>query len=76
VGEFLIKRHFLTIRNFNINSRWYSGKESPANAGDAGVIPGQEDPLRRKWRPTPVFLPRKSLGHRRLMGYSPWGHKE
>ena len=31
---------------------------------------------RRKWQPTPVFLPGKSQGQRRLAGYSPWGHKE
>ena len=33
-------------------------------------------PWRRKWQPTPVFLPRKSYGHRNLVGYSPSGHKE
>ena len=32
-------------------------------------------PWRRKWQPTPVFLPGKSHGQRRLAGYSPWGHK-
>ena len=31
---------------------------------------------RRKWQPTPVFLPGKSHGQRCLEGYSPWGHKE
>ena len=31
---------------------------------------------RRKWQPTPVFLPGKSHGRRSLVGYSPWGHKE
>ena len=31
---------------------------------------------RRKWQPTPVFLPGKSHGWRSLVGYSPWGHKE
>ena len=31
---------------------------------------------RRKWQPTPVFLPGKSHGQRSLVGYSPWGHKE
>ena len=31
---------------------------------------------RRKWRPTPVFLPGKFHGRRSLVGYSPWGHKE
>ena len=37
---------------------------------------GQEEPWRRKWQPTPVFLPRESHGQRSLAGYSPWGHKE
>ena len=32
-------------------------------------------PWRRKWQPTPVFLPGKSQGQRSLAGYSPWGHK-
>ena len=31
---------------------------------------------RRKWQPTPVLLPGKSYGQRRVVGYSPWGHKE
>ena len=36
-----------------------------------------EDPLgRRKWQPTPVFLPGESHGGKSLVGYSPWGHKE
>ena len=33
-------------------------------------------PWRRKWQPTPVFLPGKSHGQRSLAGYSRWGHKE
>ena len=37
---------------------------------------GQEDPLERKWQPTPVLLPGKSHGWRSLLGYSPWGRKE
>ena len=31
---------------------------------------------RRKWHPTPVFLPGESHGQRSLVGYSPWGLKE
>ena len=27
---------------------------------------------RRKWQPTPVFLPGESHGQRSLVGYSPW----
>ena len=33
-------------------------------------------PWRRKWQPTPVFLPGKFRGQRSLVGYSPWGRKE
>ena len=29
-------------------------------------------PWRRKWQPTPVFLPGESHGQRSLAGYSPW----
>ena len=37
---------------------------------------GWEDPPRRKWQPTPVFLPGKSHGQRNLADYSPWHCKE
>ena len=30
---------------------------------------------RRKWQPTPVFLPGESHGQWSLAGYSPWAHK-
>ena len=33
-------------------------------------------PWRRKWQPTPVFLPGESHGRRSLIGYSPRGPKE
>ena len=33
-----------------------------------------EDPWRRKWQPTPAFLPGESHGHRSLVGCSPYGH--
>ena len=33
-------------------------------------------PWRRKWPPTPVFLPGKSHGQRSLVGYSLWGLKK
>ena len=29
---------------------------------------------RRKWQPTPVFLPRESCGQRSLVGCCPWDH--
>ena len=37
---------------------------------------GLEDPLEESMVTTLVFLPEESHGQRRLVGYSPWGHKE
>ena len=31
---------------------------------------------RRKWQPTPVFLPGESHGQKSLASYNLWGHKE
>ena len=36
---------------------------------------GQEDPWRREWQPTPVFLSGEFHEQRSLVGYSPWGHR-
>ena len=33
-------------------------------------------PWKRKWQPTPAFLPEKFHGERNLVGYSPCGLKE
>ena len=33
-------------------------------------------PWRRKWQPTPVFLPGEPHGQRGLAGYGPWNCKE
>ena len=52
-------------------------KASACNAGDLGSIPGSgRFPWRRKWQPTPVFLPGESHGRRSLVSYSPRGRKE
>ena len=55
---------------------WYNfptgsvGKESACNAGDPGFDPWVgKIPWRRKWQPTPLFLPGKSHGQRNLLGY-------
>ena len=32
-------------------------------------------PWRRKWQPTPVFLPGKAHGQRSLADYSPWDRR-
>ena len=40
---------------------------------DSISVRDHRTPWRRKWQPTPVFLPGKSHGQRSLVGYSPWG---
>ena len=48
------------------------GKVSACNAGDLGSIPGsRRSPWRRKWQPTPVFMPEESHGQRSLVDSSP-----
>ena len=45
--------------------------------GHLGWIPGWgRAPGKRKWQPTPVFLPGESHGQSILAGYSPWGCRE
>ena len=60
--------------------RWFSGEEPACQFRRCrrhgfrcwvGMIP-----WRRKWQPTPVFLPGESHGQRRLAGYHSWGSKE
>ena len=60
--------------------RWQSGKEfayQRRRRRQPGLDPCVgKIPCRRKWQPTPVFLPGKLLGQKSLVGYSPWDHKE
>ena len=37
---------------------------------------GQQDPWRRAWLPTPVFMPGEFHGQRSLVGYCLWDRKE
>ena len=54
---------------------WLSGKESTCQSRRCRFNPWVRIPWSRKWQPTPEFLPGKSPGHRRLVGYRSWGHK-
>ena len=59
--------------------RWLSGKECACQCKRCRRC--RFDPWvrkiiwRRKWQPTPVFLPEKPHRQRSLVGYSPWGHR-
>ena len=61
-------------------NRWLSGQESACQCRrhkrhgfDLWI---EEIYWRRKWRPTPVFLPGKFHRQKSLLDYSPGGHKE
>ena len=56
--------------------RWLSNKESACQCRTCRFYPWvRKIPSRRKWQPTPLFLPGKSHGQRSLVGYSPWGRR-
>ena len=55
---------------------WHSTKEPICPWRRPGLNPWiRKIPRKRKWEPTPVFLPGKSHQQRRMSGCSPWGQK-
>ena len=74
-----IKQYFVKFKTIYILCGlpwWCGGKESTCQCRRYGFsLWIGKLPWRRKWRPTTVFLPGKSHGQRRLVGYSPWSHK-
>jgi len=59
--------------------RWYSGKEFAGQCRRYKRIRFDpwvgKIPWRRKWQPTPLFLPGKFNGHWSLTGYRSWSHR-
>ena len=71
--KFSFRKYILLLTVLGL-PQWLSGKESTGNEGDIGFdLPGGEGPLEKE--PTPVCLPVKSYGQKRLAGYSPWDQK-
>ena len=53
---------------------WLSGKGSTCQCRRHKFNPWvRKIPWRRKWQPTPVFLPGEFHGQRSLASYNPWG---
>ena len=72
--ENLKKRHMDSGMGFPRGSH---SEKPTCNAGDMCSTPGLgRSPWRKKWQPTPVFLPGEFHGQSSLEGYSPWGRKE
>ena len=66
----------LYMRRGKANSQISDGKSICLQCGRPGFNPWlRKIPWRRKWQPTPVFLPGKFHGQRSLVGYSPGGHR-
>ena len=51
-------------------------KNQPATQETGIWSLAREDPLEKGMATSPVFLPGKSHGQRKLVGYSPWGCSE
>ena len=57
---------------------WLNGRESSSQCRRRRRLSPwvRKIPWKRKWQPSPVFLPGKSYGQRSLADYSPWRHRE
>ena len=53
--------------------QWFNGKQSTCRRHESDPWVG---PWKRRWQPTPVFLPGEFRGQRSLVGYSPKGLEE
>ena len=73
------KEHLPCLKLVLAQWQWLGGKEPTSQCRRhrrCGFDPwAGKIPWRRKWQPTPVFLPGESHGGRSLVGYSPWGHR-
>ena len=65
-------KNFLTLPGVSVVKNLPQAQEMKVQSLDQSL--GWEDPWRRKWQPTPVFLPGESHGQREP-GDSPWGWK-
>ena len=71
-------RLYVRVKAKNGLPRWLSVKKKKIHLTSrrCGFHPWvRKIPWRRKWKPTPVFLPGEFHRQRSLAGYSPWGHK-
>ena len=65
------------IEGLMMTRTWEILSETAFNTEDLGFNPWVgKIPWRSERQPTPVSLPGESHGQSRLVGYSPWGHKE
>ena len=69
--------HMLRVGTWEALLWWPSSKESSCQCRRCKFsLWVTKIPWRRKWQPTPVFLPGEFHGQRSLVGYSPWSRKK
>ena len=68
--------HFLSIEVLFIIQGFPGGSDDKESSYNQVQYLGQEDPWRRKWQATPVFLPGESHGLSSLVRYSQQDGKE
>ena len=62
-NQCLLRKTWIVVELLEAQCGGSDSKESAWNAGDMGLIPGfGKIPWRRKWQPTPIFLPGESHG--------------
>ena len=71
---FFFKRPSLQVDSLPSES-FPSGSNGNKNERNSGSLPGLGIPWRRKWQPTPAFLPGESRGQTSLLGYNPQSQK-
>ena len=59
-----------------LNNHWITEEIKEEEEKQKNLETNENESRRRKWQPTPVFLPGESHGQWNLMGYSPWDHKK
>ena len=68
---------FLQYNYVEIHPCWLRQQRASLQCRRPGFDPWiRKIPWRRKWQPTPIFLPGESPGQRKLAGYSPWDHTD
>ena len=76
LGREWCKDTLVPERNFCLEVTWRTERELEMDEFSHQVMGCYFILPRRKWQPTPVFLPGESQGRRSLVGCRLWGHTE
>ena len=59
-----------------LNNHWITEEIKEEEEKQKNLETNENESRRRKWQPTPVFLPEESQGQRSLVGWRLWGRTE